>query len=266
MASGQAMMANNEGSKSPGQHPFKATMVCTNLDGTLLGDDRSMYELLNLTERGKFLLVFDSGRDIPSVDRLIERKNIQKPDAVICMVGTEVYFAGQGEFHLDQRWSEIISRGWHRQKILELMQDIQELRWQDSRWQTNLKVSYLLKENQQTVLKEIDRRLEEAQLEAKVVYSCNQFLDFLPIRSGKSGALSYITGKLGIGKQDVVVCGNTGNDLDLFEAGYKGIIVGNADPELRSYMGENAYHATSWYAAGIIEGLRHFEYLSDSAK
>ncbi len=118
----------------------------------------------------------------------------------------------------------------------------------------------MLKENQEAVLKEIDRRLQEAGLDAKVIYSCNQFLDFLPGRSSKNGALHYITEKLGIDREDVTVCGNSGNDLEMFKAGYRGIVAGNAYPELRSYMGDNAYHAAAQYAAGIPEGLNHFGY------
>ncbi|MFP3974811.1 MAG: HAD-IIB family hydrolase [Chloroflexota bacterium] len=264
MISGRETMLDDHGSGNPDQRRLKDKMVCTDLDGTLLGDDRSMYELLELLERNNFLVVFDTGRDLGSVQRLIERKGIQKPDALICMVGTEIYFSDKGKFRLDPRWSEIISEGWHRERIVELMRDIRELSWQDSRWQTDFKISYLLKENQEAVLQEIDHRMQEAELDVKVVHSCNQFLDLLPGRSSKNGALHYITKRLGIDKGDVVVCGDSGNDLELFEAGYRGIVVGNAYPELGSYTGDNAYHATREYAAGITEGLSRFGYFKSA--
>lgn len=263
MVSTQAVMPQYQDTTSIGQHHIKDRMICTDLDGTLVGDDESMYELLDLIGRNRSLLVFDTGRDLASVQRLIERKDIQRPDAMICMVGTEIYFLDRGEFCLDQHWRELISKGWNRQGIVEQMKDIPELSWQDSRWQTDFKISYLLRENQQAVLKEIDHRLKKAQLEAKVVYSCGKFLDFLPYRASKNGALHYINTKLGINKEDVVVCGDSGNDLDLFKAGYKGIVVGNAHRELRDCKCSNAYHATSQYAAGITEGLRYFGYFEE---
>ncbi len=110
-------------------------------------------------------------------------------------------------------------------------------------------------------MSEIHRRLEEERLEATVIFSCNQFLDFLPRESSKSGALKYVMSKLGIAKDDVVVCGNSGNDLELFEDGFKGIIVANAHQELKDYQGPNAFHATYEYSAGIIEGLREFRFI-----
>ena len=45
------------------------------------------------------------------------------------------------------------------------------------------------------------------------------------------------------------------------DAGFKGIIVGNAHEELKSFEGDSAYHAAAPYAAGIIEGLRHFNFI-----
>jgi hydroxymethylpyrimidine pyrophosphatase-like HAD family hydrolase len=55
--------------------------------------------------------------------------------------------------------------------------------------------------------------------------------------------------------------GNSGNDLGIFCAGFKGIIVGNASPELKGYTGENAYHAMGRCSAGIIDGLSHFDFI-----
>lgn len=35
----------------------------------------------------------------------------------------------------------------------------------------------------------------------------------------------------------VIVCGDSGNDLGMFESGFKGIIVGNAQDELKDFQG-----------------------------
>jgi len=94
-----------------------------------------------------------------------------------------------------------------------------------------------------------------------VVYSGGQFLDLLPPKSSKAGAVKYIVERLGVSKQDVVICGDSGNDLDIFNLGFKGIIVGNAHPELKQFNGKNAYHAVGEYCAGIVEGLRHFGFI-----
>jgi len=243
------------------KYPSEKKMICTDLDGTFIGSDDSMYELLDIIDRNNILLVFSTGRHLPSVVKFIDEKGIRKPDACICLVGTKVYFVEKGEFVLDDRWSEIISEGWRREKLVELLHDIKELVWQDEEWQTKLKISYFLRENQQEVLKEITSRMEKAELKAKVIYSCDEFLDFLPEKSSKAGAVRYVVERLGVRKEDVIVCGDSGNDLELFKAGFKGIIVGNARAELKNYKGKNAYHATGEYSAGIIEGLRQLNFI-----
>jgi sucrose-6F-phosphate phosphohydrolase len=233
-------------------------MICADLDGTFIGDDDAMYELLGIIDSQDFLLAFSTGRHLPSTLAFIDEKIIRQPDACICLVGTEVYFLQKGELTLDNGWSQIISEGWDREKIVQLLADIKELLWQDEEWQTRFKISYFLRENQDEVLKEIIDRLEKAKLKACIIYSCCEFLDFLPLKSSKAGAIKYIIDKFNLKKRNVVVCGDSGNDLDMFALGFKGIIVGNAQPELKSFNGKNAYHAITQYSAGIIEGLRHF--------
>jgi len=236
-------------------------MLCTDLDGTFIGDDDSMYELLKVIEDKDILLVFSTGRHLQSVMQFVHDKEIQIADACTCMVGTEVYFARKVELILDNNWSRIISHGWEREKIARLLADIKELVWQDEEWQTEFKASYFLRENQTEVLQEINWRMQEAELKAHIIYSSDQFLDFLPPLSGKSEAVRYVADNLRVRKGNVIVCGDTGNDLDMFKAGFKGIIVGNAHAELKSFEGDNAYHAVAPYAAGIIEGLRHFNFI-----
>lgn len=236
-------------------------MICTDLDDTLIGNDSSMYELLETLEAQGILLTFITGRHLPSVLEFIEEKEIPKPDACICQVGTEIYLLQEGELALDTRWNQIISKDWNREKIAQLLGDIKELRPQDKEWQTRFKISYFMRENQPKVLKEVSERIEKSGLEANIVYSNDEFLDLLPVKSGKGGAVRYLLDKFDIRTEAVAVCGDSGNDLDMFKAGFKGVIVGNAHPELKGFEGENGYHADAAYSAGIIEGLKHFGFI-----
>jgi len=220
-----------------------------------------MYELLRMIDDKNILLVFSTGRHLPSLKVFIDEKGIRKPDACILMVGTEVYLLSNGGFILDNSWRKTISQGWDREKIVRLLADIKGLVWQDEQWQTEFKASYFLRDNADEVLREVHRRMNKTKFKAHVIYSGGQFLDFLPPLSGKAKALKYVADSFNLSTENVIVCGDSGNDLDMFQAGFRGIIVGNAYAELKNYKGKNAYHAIGEYSAGIIEGLRHFNFI-----
>ena len=241
-------------------NPYKR-MLCTDLDGTFIGDDGSMYRLLRAIRDKDILLVFSTGRHLPSVTAFVNEKGIRKPHACILLVGTEIYLLEKGEFILDNNWSQVISEDWDRKKIVRLLADIEELVLQDEEWQTRFKLSYYLRENQAEVLQEISDRMGKAKLKANIIYSGGEFLDFLPVKASKVRAAVYLLGKFGIDRETIVFCGDSGNDLDAFEAGFKGIIVSNAHSELKNFKGKNAYHATGEYSTGIIEGLRYFKFI-----
>lgn len=88
----------------------------------------------------------------------------------------------------------------------------------------------------------------------------------LPMQAGKGTATSFVLQQLGFAPEDVCVAGDSGNDAAMFEvAGIKGILVGNAKPELvahcEAHPCSDHYHAEGQHAAGILEGLAHHCFL-----
>jgi sucrose-phosphate synthase len=78
--------------------------------------------------------------------------------------------------------------------------------------------------------------------------------------------VSYLASTLGIGADEVITAGDTGNDLDMMrrELGFRCIAVGNSADELRGVIEPQIYHARASYAAGIAEGLEHYGWLDRS--
>ncbi len=78
--------------------------------------------------------------------------------------------------------------------------------------------------------------------------------------------MTFLRQKLGIEPTATVACGDSGNDCALFATRKeKGIIVGNAQPELLEWHyqnpSNNRYLTKAHYASGILEGLKHFQFL-----
>lgn len=239
-------------------------LVATDLDGTFIGDDEAMFALWEEVVAKGYILGFSTGRHLQSIQSFYAEKNAQRQaDVCVCMVGTDVHFRENGSYRLDPEWHQVIQVRWDKAAVEQILHDIPETEMQDEQWQSPFKSSYYLESNAEQRLAEIRQRLADAGLEAKVVYSADRFLDLLPARSGKGQAVEYVARKLGVAPDNVVTCGDTGNDLDMMrpELGFHSIAVGNAAPELKSFTSPRVYHAEAHYAAGIREGLQKIGWL-----
>ena len=239
-------------------------LLATDMDGTFLGDDAAMGELWDAIDAAGIALAFSTGRHLPSIQAFYdEHHEPRRAAACVCMVGTEVWVWQDGRYERDDGWSRHISEAWDKGAVEAVLGSIPQARMQDAEWQSEFKSSYFLEEDAASLLAEIEQRLEDRGLRAKVVYSADRFLDLLPYRSGKGGAVAYTADLLGIPAAGVVTAGDTGNDLDMMrpELGFRSIAVGNATDELRRLDEPHVYHATAAHAAGIREGLVHYGWL-----
>lgn len=239
-------------------------LLATDLDGTFIGDDEAMFSLWEALQSHGILVAFSTGRHLQSIQDFYDGKQtMRRADVCVCMVGTDVYFRRGEDYVLDGRWHETIRDAWDRAAVDRIVRAIPEARMQNEQWQSAFKCSYYLEENAEARLAEIRAGLKAAGLQAKVVYSVGKFLDLLPIRSGKGEAIRYTAAKLEIPSANVVTCGDTGNDIDMMrdELGFHGIVVGNAEPELKAWTGPRVYHAKAAFAAGIQEGLERIGWL-----
>ncbi|HEY9796139.1 MAG TPA: sucrose-phosphate phosphatase [Leptolyngbyaceae cyanobacterium] len=247
-----------------------AFLFVTDLDHTLVGDDDALKELNQKLAQHRqeygTKIVYATGRSRSIYHELKAEKQLLDPDALIASVGTEIYEDDRNDAP-DRAWSEKLSEGWDRELVVATTAHYSDLVPQEDSEQRPFKVSYFLTEEAAVeVLPRLDSQLSERSLDVKLIYSGSKDLDILPRNADKGLAVQFLQQKWGIDSTRTVVCGDSGNDIALFSVGsLRGIIVGNARPELRQWYDNNPadyrYLAQAQCAGGILEGLQHFGFL-----
>lgn len=243
-------------------------LFVTDLDNTLVGDDEAMAELnRQLTQHRQehgTKIVYATGRSPTLYKQLQLEKNLLSPDALIAAVGTEIYLNGSDS--PSAAWSEQLSQGWNRDAIVATTADFADLVPQPDSEQRPFKVSFNLTQKIAVeVIPRLEALLQEQGLEVKLIYSTGSDLDILPLKSDKGLAVQFLRSSWRIAPEQTVVCGDSGNDIALFTVEARGIIVGNASAELLQWhhanSANNRYLAQAACAGGILEGLKHFNFL-----
>ena len=244
-------------------------LFVTDLDNTLVGDDVALEELnrqLHNERQHGTKIVYITGRSLTLYRQLATLKHLLTPDALVTSVGTEIYYNPSDEI-TDPVWSEQLSTGWDRDLVTATAAHFADLVPQGDTEQRPFKVSYFLTEEAAIeVLPRLEALLQERGLNIRLVYSSGKDLDILPKRGNKGLAMEFLRQKWEFDETQIVACGDSGNDIALFNMGKeRGIIVGNAQPELLQWYeinpAENLYLAKAPCAAGILEGLYYFGFL-----
>lgn len=244
-------------------------LLITDLDNTLVGDRPALEtlnrKLMQVRQAQGLLLVYSTGRSLTSFNQLRSQEPMLVPDALVTAVGTEIYYGGSTT--PDPGWSKKLDQGWQREDVLSITAHFNDLVMQPEAEQGPYKVSFFLEPPLAAdLLPRLEVALHIRGLDVKLVYSGGKDLDILPLHGDKGQAMQYLRGQFGIPAEQTVACGDSGNDQALFSTGQeRGIIVGNARPELLQWHKENKkdgiYLAKAHCAGGILEGLCHFNFL-----
>ena len=238
-------------------------LVC-DLDGTLLGDDRALADFADWYAGAKalFRLVYASGRFVDSICESINDSQLPDPDAIVGGVGTQIYDVLAGR-QLPM-WPPSTLE-WNPDQVRAVCASHAELIPQPEHLLSFYKVSYYGVELDQLFLANLEHQLAAAGQRVTIVYSSNRDLDILPAEANKGSAIAHLSSHWKIESRRVIVAGDSGNDLAMFEAGFRGIVVSNARQELLSLDAPDVYHASAPYAHGVLEGLGYWLATDDYA-
>jgi sucrose-6F-phosphate phosphohydrolase len=262
-------------------------ILATDLDRTLLPNgswppDPGAIDLFNeLTKKHAVRVVYVTGRNLDLTEKAISEFGIRYPDVLIGDVGTSIRLYEDGEWTPHGGWHQHVQRispNWDADAIRSAVAGLDGLTEQEREHCGPFKQSYYVDhDRREAVLEAVDERVK-GRFDEVVVYSFDSqtgkgLLDFLPHSATKQTALEYIAAELGSEKQDVVFCGDSGNDIFPLTAGFCGVLVRNADdqlvagvrqamerrPELRVYFAKGGFKGLSgYYTSGVIEGACHY--------
>jgi HAD superfamily hydrolase (TIGR01484 family) len=233
-------------------------VIATDLDGTFLeGDNQvksSFYsELVRLRET--ILLIYTTGRSVETVKQFCEYHYLPYPHFVIGDHGTEI--AEGTSFELITELQNPIIKKWNDggNKLKELLKDEKGLTLQPINPAYRVAYYYDPRSFQEQTLEKITNAGFD------FIQSCDIYLDIVPKGVNKGSSLLSILSHLSVNPEIVITCGDSLNDLSLFQTGLKSIAVGNSEPKLISAIRslKNVYYSSSAGLLGILDGLRFYQ-------
>ncbi|WP_374574505.1 HAD family hydrolase [Phenylobacterium sp.] len=233
-------------------------VLATDLDGTFLGgtDDHRRTLYGHLSARDDVTLIFVTGRDIDFIAELIKTPGMPRPRYIVGDIGTSVFDGetlqpvAELEAPIRMAWNDAGER------VKALLAGEPGLKLQDTPFRHRLSYDY----DPAQLSPWSVAKVEAAGFDC--LLSADRFFDVLPRGVSKGPTLSRLVESLGVDRDTVLVAGDTMNDLSLFQTGFKGVAVGNAEPRLARSVERmrNVYSSRLPGAAGIADAIRHFKF------
>ncbi|MGC4404575.1 glucosylglycerol-phosphate synthase [Methyloversatilis sp. MC4-4] len=233
-------------------------LIATDLDGTFLAGDtdarQQLYQLI--TNDPDITLVFVTGRGLEAVLPLLSDPAIPVPHYVIADVGATVV-DGRTRQAVQPLQADIDALWPGERAVSEALQGIPGLQRQEVPQQR--RCSYFC--DSDAVTDDLRRIADEHNCD--LLYSADRYLDFLPRGVNKGSTLRRLVHDLGVDMHQVLVAGDTLNDLSMFEQGFRGVCVGESEAALLAATADRTrvLHSRRVGCAGILEALDFFRFV-----
>ena len=262
-------------------------ILATDLDRTLLPngrwepDSEAIHLFNQLTEQHDIFVVYVTGRNLELTQEAIQHYGVRPPHVLCGDVGTSINHYASAQWRADEGWVQHVTQAspaWDAKTIRNLVAEMNGLEEQEPQHQNQFKQSYYVDHDRRAdILREIDIRIK-GKFDEAIIYSYDSqenkgLIDFLPNSATKRTALEYVADARGCPKNEVVFCGDSGNDIFALTAGFLGVLVRNADeqlvasvkrameddPSIKAYFAQGNFKGLSgYYTSGVIEGAYHY--------
>lgn len=262
-------------------------ILATDLDRTLLpngpwpADPNAIAMFNELTHQNDILVVYVTGRNLNLTEKAIAEYGVRYPDILCADVGATIREYKNGSWLFDDEWATHMKRTsprWDAGLIQDALAGVAGLREQEQEHLSAFKQSYYVDHDKRDhILKTVDIRIK-GKFDEVAVYSYDSqrgigLLDYLPQSATKQTSLEYIARKFCACPEEVVFCGDSGNDIFPLTAGFAGVLVKNADkqlvtsvtkaqqdnPDLKIYFARGDFRGLSgYYTGGVIEGAYYY--------
>jgi len=278
-------------------------LLCTDLDDTLVGDTSALADFNSLWRRELAprgcKLVFNTGRSLEDYKALRKDWELLVPDVFIGGCGTQMCtFDSAGNDVPVSAWAESLRAGWDKSLVATKIMSDAQLRakygeMQEKRESLGNELLFSMRlpgytadvdAVREDMLSALGCNPDEVRINVASVSFAGAttvtgaagtdvsgadgclFVDVMPMAAGKGRALAYVREALfSMAASQCVVAGDSGNDVAMFEGDVaRGIMVGNAKSELLAVRQPGHFVADASYAAGLLEGLRHYGLLDVS--
>lgn len=238
--------------------------IVSSIDQNLLGDPESLTELMRILNEKRKTISFciATGRRLDSALKVLQQHNIPQPDVLITSMGTEIYYSS--DLTRDNAWSNHINYLWNRQRVASLLTELPGLTLQEKKRQRTYKISYFYDPSVAPSVEDIRRILLQNEQTVNVIFSFGQFLDIVPVRASKGYAVRWFSQQWDIPLTRILTAGGSGGDEDMMLGNTLSVVVANRHQEELSKLAdiEPIYFSEKQFAAGIIDGLNHYDFFS----
>lgn len=242
--------------------PAQPFLLAADIDGTLLGDEEGQLALMALAQvhRSSFRLAYVTGRYEWSALRVVEQGFLPRPDFICSNVGTDLLDLNDVSNRLGQKYAALVGPEWDLEMIYRLGVGEGITRQDFPDGQPRFQAGFFW-DGEARSLEAFSARLASLH-QSHILASYGEYIDVLPNPLGKGKAVEFLQAELGFQPDQVVVAGDSGNDREMLETRFNGIVPANALEELKAIAGEPRHYLSPLPAArGVLDGLCHFGFL-----